>query len=450
MSFRQVLTAAALVVVGVVLVGQVRKLLADPTIWPPDDFIEYWAAAKLTLEGGNPYDGEQLLPLQRAGGRDTDKAVMMWNPPWTLAAVLPLGLLPAREAQLLWLLVNFAAVLFCGDRLWLLRGGSRDRRWVGWAVALAALPTAFALQSGQIGPLLLLGAVLFLECERRGWHYAAGAATVLLAVKPHLAYLVWVAILCDALTRGRWRILIGGAVAGLVGGLIYGFAGASQSQAGVGALSVLLVLVVVTMAVGLVGGAGVGFGIAAAGYAPDRQFPWSGLGGAAGGLLVGAVVKLVGMDAFTLLVGRSPGDITGAPEGVLLGAAVGLGAWLAFRGANPPSPRRGFAMAALTTGIAGAVIPLLGGRLLLGSLDSLARQFPDSRLRLIGGLFGDSGTAVEAALGLLEGGLFGGCVIAAIIAVRRGFGAEPRLSRDDLILRSGPARRPRSWSIPRR
>lgn len=221
---------------------------------------------------------------------------------------------------------------------------------------------------------------------------------------------------------------IGGAVAGLVGGLIYGFAGASQSQAGVGALSVLLVLVVVTMAVGLVGGAGVGFGIAAAGYAPDRQFPWSGLGGAAGGLLVGAVVKLVGMDAFTLLVGRSPGDITGALEGVLLGAAVGLGAWLAFRGANPPSPRRGFAMAALTTGIAGAVIPLLGGRLLLGSLDSLARQFPDSRLRLIGGLFGDSGTAVEAALGLLEGGLFGGCVIASIIAVRRGFGAGPRLS----------------------
>jgi hypothetical protein len=142
--------------------------------------------------------------------------VMMWNPPWSLAVVLPLGLFPAREAQLLWLAVNLAAIGFCGDRLWLLLGGRRDRRWIGWAVALAALPTAFALQSGQIGPLLLLGAVLFLECERRGYHYAAGAATVLLAVKPHLAYLVWLAILCDAFARGRWRILIGGAVAGLV------------------------------------------------------------------------------------------------------------------------------------------------------------------------------------------------------------------------------------------
>ena len=216
MSFRRVLTLLALAVVGVVFVGQVRKLLADPTIWPPDDFIEYWAAAKLTLAGQNPYDASLLLPLQQANGRQTDEAVMMWNPPWSLAVVLPLGLIPAREAQLLWLAVNFAAILFCGDRLWLLSGGARDRRWVGMAIVLAALPTLFALQAGQIGPLLLLGAVLFLECERRGYQFAAGAATVLLAVKPHLAYLVWIAILCDAISRGRWRIILGGAVTGLV------------------------------------------------------------------------------------------------------------------------------------------------------------------------------------------------------------------------------------------
>ena len=215
MSFRRVLTVAALVVVAFVFVGQIRKLLADPTIWPPDDFIEYWAAAKLTLDGQNPYAANVLLPLELANGRQTDEAVMMWNPPWSLAVVLPLGLLPARESQLLWLAVNFAAIVYCGDRLWLLLGGRTDRRWTGWLCALAAMPTLFALQSGQIGPLLLLGAVLFLECEGRGWHFAAGAATVLLAVKPHLAYLVWIAIGLDAISRGRWRVIIGGASAGL-------------------------------------------------------------------------------------------------------------------------------------------------------------------------------------------------------------------------------------------
>ena len=83
-------------------------------------------------------------------------------------------------------------------------------------IALTALPTAFALQSGQISPILLLGAVLFLECQKRGWQYCAAAATVLLAIKPHLAFLIWLAILFDAAVRGTWRAVLGGAATGLI------------------------------------------------------------------------------------------------------------------------------------------------------------------------------------------------------------------------------------------
>src|SRR5262245_60084432 len=220
MRTRHLLTAAGFALAAVLLAGQVRQLLDDPSVWPPDDFVEYWAAARLTRDGQNPYDPALLLPLQRAAGRDTDEAVMMWNPPWSLAVVLPLGLMPARVAQLLWLMVNLAAVGYCGDRLWLLAGGDRSRRWVGWLVSLAFLPTLFALQSGQIGLLLLLGAVLFLVCVQRGWHFLAGAATVLLAVKPHLAYLIWLAILCDAIARRRSGVILGGLAAGIVATLI--------------------------------------------------------------------------------------------------------------------------------------------------------------------------------------------------------------------------------------
>jgi hypothetical protein len=219
MNPRRLLTAAGVLLAVALLGAQVRQLLADPSVWPPDDFVEYWAAARLTLSGGNPYDPAQLLPLQRDAGRDTDEAVMMWNPPWSLTAVLPLGLLPAREAQLLWLAVNLLAVGWCGDRLWLRTGGAPARRWIGWAAALGFVPTLFALQSGQIGPLLLLGAVLFLEAERRGWPALAGAATVLLAVKPHLAYLVWAAILCQWVCRrdsGTTRMVLGGALTGVL------------------------------------------------------------------------------------------------------------------------------------------------------------------------------------------------------------------------------------------
>ena len=217
---------------------------------------------------------------------------------------------------------------------------------------------------------------------------------------------------------------LGAGVAGIAGGLFYGFAGASLPLApGVGAISVLLVLLCLTLFVALLGGAGVAFGIAAAGLAPGRRSQWSLVGGALGGLVVGALVKLVGLDAFNLLLGQSPGDITGAGEGALLGGAVGLGAWIGSRGAEAPPLRRSVGAAAFAGGAAGLAIPLLGGRMMGGSLDLLARHFPQSRLRLdqLGALFGEPGFGPlsQALTGGLEGALFASCVVGAMILARR-------------------------------
>jgi hypothetical protein len=168
------------------------------------------------------------------------------------------------------------------------------------------------------------------------------------------------------------------------------------------------------------GGAGVSFGIAASGFLRARY--WTILGGALGGLVVGGIVKLLGLDAFNLLLGRSPGEITGGAEGLLLGGAVGLGAWLAGVGAAPL--RRKIAMAGLVGGIAGILITLPGGRLMGGSLDLLARTFPDSRLRLdgIGRLVGESGFGPVGRIltGALEGIVFGSCIVGAMVLARRG------------------------------
>lgn len=231
----------------------------------------------------------------------------------------------------------------------------------------------------------------------------------------------------------RWRrfLLLGSAgtigagIAGLIGGIFYGFAGASQPlQPGMGAVSVLLVVTCLTILVALVGGAGVAFGIAAADFAPApaRRWHWSVAGGAIGGLVVGGAVKLLGLDAFNLLLGQSPGDITGAAEGAVLGGAVGLGSWLGARWGGQ-SLRRAVVAAGLVGAVAGMLIPLLGGRLMGGSLDLFARHFPASRLRLdqIGGLFGESGFGPVARLvtGALEGGLFAACIAGAMLLARR-------------------------------
>lgn len=219
----------------------------------------------------------------------------------------------------------------------------------------------------------------------------------------------------------------GGGLAGLAGGIIYGFAGAVQPD-GAGAISALLVIASVTVLVALAGAAGVSFGIAAASLVSGRPWGWSVLGGAVGGLLVGAIVKLVGVDAFALLLGQTPGDITGAGEGALLGGAVGLGGWLGNRAAGSVSFLRNIAVAGLAGCLAGCLIPLLGGRLLGGSLDLLVRHFPDSRLRLdsIGALLGERGfgSASQIVTGGLEGLLFASCIVGAMILARRRFNGE--------------------------
>lgn len=213
--------------------------------------------------------------------------------------------------------------------------------------------------------------------------------------------------------------MIGGGAAGLLGGLIYGAAGVSE---GAGSVSALLVIACLTMLVGLMGGAGVGFGIGASALAPVRRESVGILGGAVGGLLVGAVVKMVGLDAFSLLFGQSPGAITGAPEGAVLGGAVGLGVWLSHRKGRV-SIRHSASLTGVCCALGGLAIGLLGGRLMGGSLDLVAEHFPHSGLRLdrLGSLFGETGfgPVSRTVTGLLEGALFGAGVAAALTASRR-------------------------------
>lgn len=221
--------------------------------------------------------------------------------------------------------------------------------------------------------------------------------------------------------------VLGGGLAGLVGGLIYGFIGASDPLLpGLGAGSVLLVLVCLTVIVALMGAFGVAMGIAVAGLLARRIGPWSIAGGAAGGMIVGGVVRALGLDAFNLLFGLSPGDITGAPEGALLGGAVGLAAWLTVRRTGRGSLRYGVAVAALCGAVAGGLIPLAGGRMMAGSLDLLSDRFPASRLRLdaIGALFGEPGLGPVSLsfTGALEGLLFSACVVGVMILARRNLG----------------------------
>src|SRR5262245_17880252 len=226
----------------------------------------------------------------------------------------------------------------------------------------------------------------------------------------------------DAAGAHEWRQywltlgagMTGGGIAGVLGGIAFGFAAASHApQNGVGALSALLVLVALATLLCLIGAAGVVGGIAAARLVM-RNFAFAGLmGGAAGGLLVGAFGKLVGQDVFMLLIGQAPGDITGALEGLLLGAAVGLADDLARRFAAGNLQRNALLAAALGA-LAGLLIAAAGGKLFGGSLSLLAEGFPGTRLHL--DLLGKFAAGITSTL---EGAWFSLCLAGALMLARR-------------------------------
>ncbi len=215
---------------------------------------------------------------------------------------------------------------------------------------------------------------------------------------------------------------LGGAASGVLGGLLYGIGLAySPINQELGTASVLLVMISLTGFLGTVGAFGIGAGMAAAEYAAGRRSAWRIVGAALGGMLIGGSVKLLGIDAFNLLFGRTPAGITGGMEGAALGLAVGLATHLGG-GIDTRKWWRPVLVAAGTGAAIGVLITVTGGHLLGGSLDLLARSFSESRLQLdsISRYFGEVrfGETTQVILGGLEGLIFTSGVVGALVASR--------------------------------
>ncbi|QEL13490.1 glycosyltransferase family 87 protein [Limnoglobus roseus] len=208
------------IVVGVlaILAGLgwcVSRVREQPSSLPMKDFVEYWSAAKVNLAGGNPYDAAQLKPHQQAalGVKQLDDVTMMWNPPWVLVLVTPLGLLSATSAHYVFLAVQLAAILLSATWLWKVYRGPTSYLWVAWVLALTFGPSAFVFWYGQIGGLLLLGLAGFLYFRHIDRPVIAGVFVALTAIKPHLLFAFGLVVVLDALvSRAGRRTLLAGFV----------------------------------------------------------------------------------------------------------------------------------------------------------------------------------------------------------------------------------------------
>jgi hypothetical protein len=161
------------------------------------DFVSYWAAGALTLDG-NPA-GAYDLALHRAtelGAIPLDGALPFAYPPCFLPVVTPFALLSYPAAAADWVLLGFA--LYCvAMRRW-----APDMPWLALSFP-PLLVNAITGQAGFLTAALLVGGMALLPKRP----LLAGALLGLLIVKPQLGL-----VLPLALLAGReWRAIAGAA-----------------------------------------------------------------------------------------------------------------------------------------------------------------------------------------------------------------------------------------------
>jgi len=73
--------------------------------WFGQDFRGYYAAARVLLIGGNPYDYKQLVPiLLDVTGRIGNNPY--YYPPWFAWFITPIALLPYEISRGIWMIFN--------------------------------------------------------------------------------------------------------------------------------------------------------------------------------------------------------------------------------------------------------------------------------------------------------------------------------------------------------
>jgi len=199
-------------IVGFTLVTAALVAVAYRTI-PPEkfgpDFICYWTAASLMVEGRNQYDVESQIAIQTSLGWDKQAHGLgvydflpNYYPPWMALLVIPLLPLGYGLAKITWLVLLAEMLVLSGLLL-------KDTiRGISAPVAVAVIVTfAFSIKVvglGQWAPVVLLLVALAWKLLDQHRDVAAGCALAVATVKPQLVLLLLLALLGWTARHGRW------------------------------------------------------------------------------------------------------------------------------------------------------------------------------------------------------------------------------------------------------
>jgi hypothetical protein len=204
------LAAILLGVLIIVLLGPLDRRLEIRHI---NDFSGFWAGPRAVLAGVSPWDPANYPQARIAFDTQRDDASILNYMPWTVIALLPLGLLSLDVAAWIWMALSMicAAVALRA----LLREFMPGRAWVHGSLGLALFvgqPGILTIVLGQWALLLMSAVAAIVLAVRAGHARRAGFAALALLAKPQL--FVWTALglAIPALFDSRYRRFVAFAV----------------------------------------------------------------------------------------------------------------------------------------------------------------------------------------------------------------------------------------------
>jgi len=180
------------------------------------DFVTYWAAGRQLLHHANPYDGPEILRLEREAGSKVDLPYFMRNPPIALFLALPFGAMNEWLGAMVWSLLLVLSLMTSIRMIWKLMGKPPGRLHLAGYFFPPALE---CLTVGQVGIFLLLGFTSFLYF-RKTKPFLAGASLMLCLLKPHMFLPLSVVLLMWCLRERAHRVLAGFGTALLASALL--------------------------------------------------------------------------------------------------------------------------------------------------------------------------------------------------------------------------------------
>jgi hypothetical protein len=207
----------AAILVGVLFVVLLGPLDRRLELLHINDFSGFWAGPRAVLAGVSPWD-PTLYPIARAQfDTQLDAAPVLNYMPWTVIALLPIGLLPLDVAAWLWMVAS----MICGAVALraLLREFMPGRAWVHGMLGLALFvgqPGFHTIVLGQWALLLMSAVAAIVLAVRAGHARRAGFAALALLAKPQLFVWTAVGLAIPALFDARYRrfVIFAGVVAG--------------------------------------------------------------------------------------------------------------------------------------------------------------------------------------------------------------------------------------------